>query len=146
MPDQAEVVVAISRTNTGHGANNEVLVGLHAQEVLDELIGKYPWLLDSDEAAVMQFCRAEARARMLHNWAMATAEKYGPAKVKPYVWQAATQAETNAMKCVDRLGLSPSGRAALMKDQSMSMAFSASSINQIDRLRANGRALRASSS
>lgn len=128
----------ISATTT-HGADTEAIMSVVASEIAEILIRDCPWVLDLDGVAIEQYCRVEARVRLLTDYMMEIIEEKGPGKVPPYIWTEITRAETNAFKRADSLGLSPEGRMKIAKDASMYQHFATSGIND---LRDKGRSLR----
>jgi len=122
-----------------HGANAEAILSTVAADVAEVLIRECPWVLDLDLVAIEQYCRVEARVRLLTDYMNTILEEKGPGKVPPYIWSEITRAETNAFKRADSLGLSPEGRMKIAKDASMYQHFATSGIND---LRDKGRNLR----
>ena len=135
MPNQPQHAASV----VTHGASSELLLSTVTEEIAEALIGDCPWVLDLDIVAIEQYCRAEARVRMLTAWMEEIAAEKGMSKVPPYVWGEITRAETNAMRRADSLGLSPEGRMKIAKDASMYQHFATSSL---DSLKTQGRSLR----
>ena len=67
-------------------------------------------------AATERYCRAEARAQLLHRHVMEKADTDGVESVKQYLWMEAGRAEANAAKFAQDLGQDPRGRAAIARD------------------------------
>ena len=122
-----------------HGAKTEVILSTVAEEIAEVLIAECPWVLDLDIVAIEQYCRVEARLRLLTAWMEEIIEEKGPGKVPSYVWGEITRAETNAMRRADSLGLSPEGRMKIAKDASMYQHFATSSLKDLQN---KGRSLR----
>jgi hypothetical protein len=137
------VVVEFGRpgnmANLRHGANSDRLVSTIAAELATELIGQYPWFLDTDIVGIEQYCRAEARTRLLNEYAMGIAENDGIERVPAYIWQQITAAENNAMRAAEALGLTPLGRLKIAKDAGFAKHFANEGVSN---LRDRGRALR----
>jgi hypothetical protein len=98
-----------------HGAFSNAVVSAEAVAFRASLVAECSWNLEADTVAIEQFCRAEARATLLHNHVVKVAEELGVDAVRPYLWAECTRANMNAMRCTDRLGLSPLARAKLLK-------------------------------
>lgn len=122
-----------------HGARSERLVNARSAEIAAELFAECPWMADVDGEAVERYCRAEARARMLHAWIERQVEEKGPAGVKPYVWTEAGRADANAQKFGQDLGLDPTGRAKVLRDLGWAKQLHR---GRLDELQSRGRALR----
>jgi hypothetical protein len=125
-----------------HGANSKRVLNTVPQQLVDALIGTYPWLLDTDEVAIYQYCRAEHVCQVLYAAIEQTmgADESKVLLVPEYLWSAVARAEANAMRSADRLGLSPEGRLKIAKDAGFASHFS----NQkIGKLMEQGAALRA---
>ena len=122
-----------------NGTHTEVLLSTVTEEIAEVLIAECPWVLDLDIVAVDQYCRVEARLRMLTAWMEEIVAEKGPSKVPSYVWGEITRAETNAFRRADSLGLSPEGRMKIAKDASMYQHFATSNIGD---LKEKGRSLR----
>lgn len=99
-----------------HGANSDRLVTPKADELREALAETCPWVTEVDAAAVGRYCRAEARAVMLHDYCMTKAEGEGVDAVPRSLWQEASRAESNAAKFAQDLGLDPAGRARVLRD------------------------------
>jgi hypothetical protein len=102
-----------NRVAVRHGAFSSAIVSEKAAEIRTQLIAMCPWLRDADALTIDSLCRSEARSRMLHDYVMTMAAEQGPEAVPPYLWAATSRAETNALRCTDRLGLNPLARSKL---------------------------------
>jgi hypothetical protein len=122
-----------------HGAYSDAILSTVASEVAEVLIAQCPWVLDLDQVAIEQYCRVEARVRLLTDYMYEIIEEKGPGKVPPYIWGEITRAETNAFRRADSLGLSPEGRIKIAKDASVTRHFS---VDHVGSLREAGRNLR----
>jgi hypothetical protein len=122
-----------------HGTRSQRLVSERAEAIHAALIEVAPWVTDLDVEAVDRYCRAEGRARMLHEYAVATAAERGVEAVSSFVWTEATRAEANAAKFAADLGLDPAGRAKLAKDLGVAVHFGG---DQLADLADQGRAIR----
>ena len=123
----------------GKGTNDQAILSTVTAEVGGILIRECPWVLDLDMVAVDQYCRVEARVRLLTAYADDIIEKKGIGKVPPYLWSEITRAENNAFRRADSLGLSPEGRMKIAKDTGLYQHFSTTRVGD---LRDKGRALR----
>jgi hypothetical protein len=123
-----------------HGGFSHQILSVRTQEMVEALIGNYPWFLDTDMVGVEQYCRAEARARLLDEFAMEMALAKGVEKVPPYIWSEISKAENNAMRAADSLGLTPLGRMKIAKDAGFAQHFQT---ERIGKLSEQGAALRA---
>jgi Phage terminase, small subunit len=109
-----------------HGANSEALVSTVAEELCDALIGTYPWFLETDVVGIEQYCRLEARARLLADFIdkKVASSRKGVMAVEPYLWGAADRADANAMRAAEAIGLTPMGRMKIAKDAGFVAHFS----------------------
>lgn len=98
---------------TKHGIYSPRLVSAKAEEVRAELVA--PWLSDADPALIERFCRAEARARMLNAYVMRLAGEQGVEAIPETLWGQLAGFEGTAARLAGNLGLSPAGRARLMR-------------------------------
>jgi hypothetical protein len=137
----AKIIDAVDHVGMGltHGANSDKILSTVTEEIAEILIAQCPWVLDLDTVAIEQYCRVEARLRLLTTWMEEIIEENGPSKVPAYVWAEITRAETNAFRRADSLGLSPEGRMKIAKDASMYQHFATSSLKD---LQDKGRSLR----
>ena len=147
MGDAAEIVHSVTKargaavaSNMTHGANSEVILSTVTAEIAELLIAECPWILEYDLVAIDQYCRTEARLRLLTGWMEEIIEEKGIDKVPPFLWSEITRAETNVYRRADSLGLSPDGRMKIAKDAGMAQHFTATNVNS---LKEQGRALRA---
>jgi hypothetical protein len=99
-----------------HGAFSDAIVSAEAVAFRAALVAECSWILEgADDVAIEQFCRAEARATLLHNHVMTVAQELGVEAVRPYLWAEVRRADLNAFRCTDRLGLSPLARVNLFR-------------------------------
>ena len=124
------------------GAHSERILSAVTSEISEILIRDCPWVLDMDLVAIEQYCRVEARLRLLTDWMNEIIEEKGPSKVPPYLWGEITRAENNAFRRADSLGLSPEGRMKIAKDTSISRHFNEGRISDLG---SAGRSLRTAS-
>lgn len=122
-----------------HGANTEKILSTRSADIAEALIGVWPWVLDCDVVAIEQYCRAEARTRLLNDWAMEMAETKGILAVPPHVWSEISKAETNAGRFAEALGLNPMGRMKIAKDAGFARHFEK---ERLSSLMAEGREMR----
>lgn len=125
-----------------HGASSEKVLSAKATDVAEALIGAYPWLLEIDVVAIQQYCRAEARARLLDAYAWSIVENKGVDGVLPYIWAEISKAETNAFRRADSLGLSPEGRMKIAKDAGFASHFNGMEADRLKKLVEEGRKMR----
>ncbi len=126
------------RVSVKHGAFSDAIVSAHAEEVRGALVELAPWVVESDRAAVERYCRAEGRARILHDYCMKVSLDRGVESVPAYLWGEASRAEANAAKFGSDLGLDPAGRARLAKDLGWASHLAG---DQLAGLQAEGRRL-----
>ena len=122
-----------------HGGFSPVTISEKAEALLDELREFCPWINELDGAAVDRFCRAEARARLLHSYVSKVSVESGIEAVKEYLWAEVRGADTLADKLATGLGLTPEGRAKLARDAAVAGHFAADALAG---LQAEGRKLR----
>jgi hypothetical protein len=100
-----------------HGAFSDRMIEERAAEIRAYLLGSFPYLAEDTFAeAMIRYCRAEARARMLHEYVMGLAERDGVEAVRPYLWTETSRAESNAQKFAQDLGLDPMGHARIARE------------------------------
>jgi hypothetical protein len=133
----AEVVPFTSRPSAArgqgmdHGAFDDRVLSTVASEVAEFLFAYAPWVLGSDQVAILQYCRAEARTRLLSEFALKRAAEKGVERVPPYIWQQLTAAENNAMRAADSLGLTPAGRLKISKDAGFAHHFQREKVGEL---------------
>lgn len=108
------------------------LVATKPSQIMRELQEICPWINDLDQAAVERFVRLEARARALNTrlnkmQAEGTPLEDIPAKF----WNALRDAEVNAQKFGQDLGLDPTGRQKLLKDAAWTKRLAADAVGDI---------------
>lgn len=121
------------------GAFSKQILSTRSADVCDALIGSYPWLIETDVVGIEQYCRAEARARLLGDHIWKVVEEQGIDAVKEYYWREVSTAEKNAMHAAAALGLTPEGRLKIAKDAGFAQHFNA---ERLGTLMEDGRALR----
>lgn len=104
-------------------AGNPALLSVSSEIVRGALLNVYPWIADTDVVGIEQYCRAEARARILGEFINDICDSDGPGQVPGYLWQAATAADLAAMKAATSLGLNPEGRLKIAKDAGFATHF-----------------------
>lgn len=103
-----------------HGAFSDRIITEKANHIRNLLLDSYPYLADETFAeAVHRYCRAEARALLLHDFIMDKAETKGVESVKPYLWAEVRGADALAQKCGSDCGLDPAGHAKIARDLGM---------------------------
>jgi hypothetical protein len=116
-----------------HGASSEVVVTTRAKDLFDVLQHTYPWIENVDRIAVEQYCRAEARARLLNEFVMdmlMTAESHK--QLNAAVLAQATRADEVAMRAAAAVGLSPEGRMKIAKDAGFASALGNQTIASLE--------------
>lgn len=98
-----------------NGSTSEVVLSTSAEVLRKLLINEYPWITELDAVAIEQYCRLEARARLLSDLVQ---EKFDSGEISASLILAATQADKAALQAAEALGLSPKGRMAIAKDAS----------------------------
>ena len=100
-----------------HGAFSERIISEHAAQIRALLLDRYEYLGDLVFLeALERYCRAEARAQLLHAFVMETAATEGVNAVRAYLWSEATRADALAAKTGSDLGLDPRGHSAISRD------------------------------
>ncbi len=100
-----------------HGATSPRTVAAKAAEVRAQLLEQFAYLAEDIFAeSVERYCRAEARAVLLHDHIERVAAEQGVEAVRPYLWQEAARAEGNAQKFASDCGLDPAGHARIARD------------------------------
>lgn len=120
-----------------HGANSEAILSVRMKDILVATAAECPWILQSDEPAILQYCRAEAKARLLDDYIWRLIEpRVGEedlppdlARIPPYIWSESSKADLAAMRAGDRLGLSPEGRLKMAKDAGFAAHFGQQKLN-----------------
>lgn len=114
-----------------HGAFSPRSIAARSELVQEALLDVCPWLIDVDTEAIARYCRAEARARMLHEHVMRVADESGVEAVPAYLWTEASRAETNAQKAGQDLGLDPTGRLKIAKDAGLAKHFAGANVGKL---------------
>jgi hypothetical protein len=114
-----------------NGAGSDAILSVNAAVLRGTLIEVYPWVAETDAVAIEQYCRAEARARLLGDYLMEICENDGPRAVPGYIWKAATDADGVAMKAAAGLGLTPEGRLKIAKDAGLATHFQAENLRNL---------------
>ena len=124
-----------------HGAFSNRLVGEKASEVRELLFERYPYLAEETFVEALQrYCRAEARAVMLHNYVVEKAETEGVDAVPAYLWAEARGADANAARFGQDCGLDPTGHARISRDLGLAQNVRVQQAAlQVERLQAEGR-------
>ncbi len=138
-----------------HGGFSDRLVSERAKQVRALLFENYPYLADDVFAeALERYCRAEARAQMLHEWIMAVVEgsvevaprngrpRTGVEAVPPYLWSEASRAEANAQKFGQDIGLDPIGHVRIARDLGLVARLRGQPGGGVEALARKGNALR----
>jgi hypothetical protein len=100
-----------------HGAFSERVISAAGLQIREALQARYPYLADdSFVEAIERYCRAEARAQLLHWHILTKVEEEGVDSVRPYLWTEATRAEANAQKFGADCGLDAAGHARIARD------------------------------
>ena len=131
-----------------HGASSKQMQKILADEIAQLTIQDAPWVLDMDWPTIQAYAMSMSTLKLLHQTAMEIAldkeTENGVAKgvlaVPAYIWSEISKATTNVMRAADNLGLSPSGRAKIMKDAGIAQHFNA---ERLAGLVSKGRDLRA---
>ena len=124
-----------------HGAFSNRLVGEKALQVRELLYERYPYLADDAFVeALERYCRAEARAVMLHDYVTEKAETEGVEAVPAYLWAEARGADANAARFGQDCGLDPTGHARISRDLGLAQNVRVQhAALQVERLQAEGR-------
>lgn len=121
----------ITYTKTAITGGNEELLSVSSEIVRDALIDNFPWVMHSDMVGIEQYCRAEARARLIAGYIDEICDAKGPGAVPGYLWNAANNADNTAMKAATSLGLNPEGRLKIAKDAGFATHFAKPQIEAI---------------
>jgi hypothetical protein len=126
-----------------HGAYSDRIITEKADHIRGLLLSSYPYLADETfSEAVLRYCRAEARAVLLHDYVMEKAETKGVEAVKPYLWSEVRGADALAQKCGSDCGLDPAGHAKIARDLGMAANIRGQQASiQIGSLQEQGRRL-----
>jgi len=113
-----------------HGGYSARVTGERAQQVLARLeaVGDLAWLQAQDGPAVEAWCRAQARAELLHE-ALDAAEVTSKGLPR-FLFDQWAASERLASRLADRLGLAPLARAQLARDTTMAQAAAAQGLAQ----------------
>lgn len=125
--------------NVVHGANSHTILSTRSGEVAEALISNFPWILETDRVGIEQYCRAEARARLLDEYIWSLVDEEGVESVPRHLWDVLSHTEANAMKAASALGLNPESRLRIAKDAGIAKHFSQVDLKE---LMSKGRNLR----
>jgi hypothetical protein len=90
-----------------HGAESPRVKDAVAEIIAEAVLKEAPWLeAEIFEAAIWRYARAEARARLLSNYILATAEEHLE-KVGSRLWESASSSDRTASQMAETLGLTP---------------------------------------
>jgi hypothetical protein len=97
-----------------HGADSPRVIEAVARIVRDDVVVQAPWILEPIFAdALLRYCRAEARARLLSDHIFNLAEGQGAHKVPIRLWESAVACDNAAARAAADLGVTPLARARL---------------------------------
>ncbi len=82
-----------------------------------------PWIIQTDIVAIEQYCRIEARSRLLAAQIDRIMDEKGFEKVPAYLWAVVINSDNAAMKASAALGLTPESRLRLAKDAGLASQF-----------------------
>jgi hypothetical protein len=127
-----------------HGAFSHRVISEAGQQIRHALLESYPYLADDAFVeAIDRYCRAEARAQLLHDYITEKVDTEGVEAVKPYLWAEAGRAEANAQKFGSECGLDAAGHAKIARDLGLARNIQRdANARRTDELAATGRALR----
>lgn len=107
------------------------MLTVNARLLSEALINVYPWIQDTDVVAIEQYCRAEARARLLSDYVLDICDSEGPQAVPIGIWKSASDADTIALRLATSLGLTPEGRLRIAKDAGVAKHFAGSQLRDL---------------
>lgn len=97
-----------------HGADSPRVVEQVARIVSAEVTEQAPWIVEPIFAdALMRYCRAEARAKLLSDHIFRLADEQGTGKVPGRLWESAVASDNAASRAATELGITPLARARL---------------------------------
>lgn len=108
---------------TSSTAGNELLLSASTEVLQEVLLQACPWIIQTDVIAIEQYCRIEARSRLLAAEIDKIIEEKGFLKVPAYLWTVIIQSDQAAMKASAALGLTPESRLKLAKDAGLASQF-----------------------
>ncbi|MDE2096471.1 MAG: P27 family phage terminase small subunit [Patescibacteria group bacterium] len=126
-----------------HGARSYKILSTVADEVADEVMETYPWFKETDRVGIEQYCRAEARSRLLWAYIQQIIDTEGPEKVSSHIWEQSTRADAQASRAAEALGFTPLGRTKIIKDASIGKHYQKTS--GLEELMQAGRATKGAS-
>jgi len=122
-----------------HGADSPRVIEAVGRIVRDDVVEQAPWIVQPIFAdALLRYCRAEARARLLSDHMFKLADDEGPDKVPIRLWESAVACDNAASKAAADLGLTPLARARLAS----LTATTEATHDALARLAETGRAIR----
>jgi hypothetical protein len=114
-------------TAVRHGAYSMKQRKILSDEIAQLTISEAPWVLDFDWPTIQAYAMSMSTLKLLHeaamNIALAVDGENNVVKVPAYIWSEISKATTNVLRAADNLGLSPSGRAKIMKDAGIAQHF-----------------------
>ena len=101
-----------------HGAHSERVIAAQAevvrQEIIDTAGDEAPWIMAPvNDNALLRYCRAEARARVLSEHVLKVSAEEGAGKVPQRLWESAVASDRAASQMAEELGITPLARAKL---------------------------------
>lgn len=106
-----------------HGGTSERILSVKSEILREVMFENYPWLIDADAVAIEQYCRAEARARILGDYILEVTMTEGAGQVPIGLWTASANSDMVAMRAATSLGLNPEGRMKIAKDAGFASQF-----------------------
>ncbi len=123
VPPGTPILSRVPGKSVKHAAHSPEILSVNAGVLRNTLIEVYPWIMESDAVAIEQYCRAEARARLLGDYLVEICATQGPSAVPGYLWKSASDADSVAMRAATSLGLTPEGRLKIAKDAGFASHF-----------------------
>lgn len=134
LPANAKGIGDIKSKDIVKHAGNDILLSTSTQIIKTALIGNYPWVQESDLPAIEQYCRSEARARLINDYINDICEEQGVTCVPGYLWNSATQADLAAMRAASQLGLNPESRFKIAKDAGFAKHLSENNVKNLSEM------------
>ena len=127
---------------TRHGAYSDAIVGEHAAQVLEELVGMYPQVAFMPSRAIERYCLAEARLDQMYEAMSERFDEIGvleTMKETPTLMAEIAKSEQISLNYAKELGLTVAAWASIAKNMGFARHFGN---ENLDKLTNDGRRIR----
>ena len=130
------------KASTKHGAYSDAIVGEHASQVMEELVGLYPQVAFMSAKSIERYCLAEARLDLMYEAMMGSFDRIGvldTMKSIPTLMAEIAKSEQISLNYAKELGLTVAAWASIAKNMGFARHFGN---ENLDKLTSDGRRIR----